>query len=35
LTESLMTDLMECQRLCEELRSPAAKAKERTLVASA
>jgi hypothetical protein len=33
LTESLMTDLMECQRLCEELRSPGAR--ERTMVASA
>jgi hypothetical protein len=33
LTESMLTDLMECQRLCEELRSPPAK--DRALAASA
>ena len=33
LTDSLMTDLQECQRLCEELRKPLRK--ERALVASA
>jgi hypothetical protein len=33
LTDSLLTDLSECQRLCEELRS--GNAKERRLTASA
>jgi hypothetical protein len=34
LTESLLTDLAECQRLCEELRTPPAR-KDRALVATA
>lgn len=33
LTESLLTDLVECQRLCEELRTGSPK--ERPLAASA